>query len=47
MQGSIALIIQKMAEKTPEQIAVIADERGREYPLSMLFRWPVKRAINC
>ena len=30
-----------------ETIAVIADERGREIPVSMSFKWPVKRAINC
>ncbi len=30
-----------------ETIAVIADERGREIPVSMSFRWPVKRAVRC
>ena len=30
-----------------ETIAVLADERGREIPVSMSFRWPVKRAVNC
>ena len=30
-----------------ETIAVIADERGREIPVSMSFRWPVKRAVKC
>ena len=30
-----------------ETVAVIADERGREIPVSMSFRWPVKRAVNC
>lgn len=30
-----------------ETIAVLADERGREVPVSMSFRWPVKRAVKC
>lgn len=30
-----------------EKIAVLADERGREIPVSMSFKWPVKRAIKC
>ena len=30
-----------------ETIAVIADERGREIPVSMSFKWPVKRAVKC
>ncbi len=30
-----------------ETIAVITDERGREIPISMSFKWPVKRAVKC
>ena len=30
-----------------ETIAVITDERGKEIPVSMAFKWPVKRAIRC
>ena len=30
-----------------ETIAVITDERGREFPVSMSFKWPVKRAVTC
>ena len=30
-----------------ETIAVITDDRGREIPLTMSFRWPVKRAVKC
>ncbi len=30
-----------------ETVAVLADERGREIPVSMSFKWPVKRAIKC
>ncbi len=30
-----------------ETIAVLSDERGREIPVSMAFRWPVKRAVKC
>ena len=49
MLGTYTLksIVEKGEYNIVEQIAVITDDRGREYPLSMLFRWPVKRAINC
>ncbi len=30
-----------------ETIAVITDERGNEIPLTMSFKWPVKRAVKC
>ncbi len=30
-----------------ETVAVLSDERGREVPVSMSFKWPVKRAVKC
>ncbi len=30
-----------------ETVAVIEGERGREIPLTMSFKWPVKRAVRC
>ncbi len=30
-----------------ETIAVVTDQRGHDVPLSMSFRWPVKRAVKC
>ena len=30
-----------------ETVAVLADDRGREIPVSMSFKWPVKRAVKC
>ncbi len=30
-----------------DTVAVIVDEREREIPLTMSFKWPVKRAIRC
>jgi len=30
-----------------ETVAVVTDERGREFRLTMCFNWPVKRAIRC
>ncbi len=30
-----------------ETVAVITDERGNEIPLTMSFKWPVKRAVKC
>ncbi|MBE6783613.1 MAG: V-type ATP synthase subunit A [Ruminococcaceae bacterium] len=43
--------VKSIAEKgeytISETVAVLADERGREIPVSMSFRWPVKRAVKC
>lgn len=43
--------LKSIAEKgeytVKETIAVITDERGRDIPISMSFKWPVKRAIKC
>ncbi len=30
-----------------DTVAVLTDERGRDVPVTMSFRWPVKRAITC
>lgn len=30
-----------------ETVAVITDERGHDIPLTMSFKWPVKRAVRC
>ena len=40
-------IAQKGEYTINETIAVITDDRGREIPLTMSFRWPVKRAVKC
>ena len=49
LQGTYT--VKSVAEKgmytIKETIAVIADERGREIPVTMSFKWPVKRAISC
>ncbi len=43
--------VKSIAEKgeytLKDTVAVIVDERGREIPVSMSFKWPVKRAIRC
>lgn len=43
--------VKSIAEKgeytVKEKIAVLTDERGREISVSMSFKWPVKRAIEC
>lgn len=43
--------VKSIAEKgeytITDEVAVITDERGREIPVSMSFKWPVKRAIRC
>ncbi len=46
-----AYTVKSVAEKgfytVKETVAVVTDERGREIPVSMSFKWPVKRAIRC
>ena len=43
--------VKSIAEKgeytVKETVAVITDERGRDIPISMSFKWPVKRAVKC
>ena len=47
--GSYTLksIVEKGEYTVKETIAVLTDERGKEIPISMSFKWPVKRAIRC
>ncbi len=40
-------IVEKGEYKVKDTVAVITDERGREIPVTMSFKWPVKRAIRC
>lgn len=40
-------IVEKGEYTVNETIAVITDERGREIPVAMSFKWPVKRAVKC
>ena len=40
-------IVEKGDYTVKETIAVLADERGKEIPITMTFNWPVKRAVNC
>ena len=44
---TIKSIADKGEYTVKETIAVITDERGREIPVSMSFKWPVKRAVKC
>ncbi|MBR5527930.1 MAG: V-type ATP synthase subunit A [Clostridia bacterium] len=44
---TIKSIVSKGQYTVNETVAVITDERGREIPVSMSFRWPVKRAVRC
>jgi len=30
-----------------DTMVVVADEKGKEHKLSMVFKWPVKRAVDC
>ena len=40
-------IVEKGEYTVNETVAVLADERGKEVPVAMSFKWPVKRAVNC
>ena len=44
---TVKSIAQKGEYTVRETVAVITDERGRDIPVSMSFKWPVKRAIKC
>lgn len=33
--------------KITDKMAVIVDEKGKEFNLTMSFKWPVKRAVDC
>ena len=44
---TVKSIVQKGEYTVKETVAVIVNERGREIPLTMSFKWPVKRAIKC
>ena len=44
---TVKSVAQKGEYTVQQTIAVIADERGREFPVSMSFKWPVKRAVKC
>ena len=44
---TVKSIVQKGEYTVRETVAVITDERGHEVPVSMSFKWPVKRAVKC
>ena len=44
---TVKSIVQKGEYTVKETGAVLTDERGREIPVSMSFKWPVKRAVRC
>ena len=44
---TVKSVAQKGEYTIRETIAVIADSRGNEIPLTMSFKWPVKRAVTC
>ncbi len=40
-------IVEKGEYTVKENVAILTDERGREIPVTMSFKWPVKRAVKC
>ncbi len=49
MLGSYTLksVVEKGEYTVAETVAVVTDERGNDIPLTMSFKWPVKRAVSC
>ncbi len=44
---TVKSIVSKGEYTVNETIAIVINERGREIPLTMSFKWPVKRAVKC
>ncbi len=44
---TIRWIAEAGAYTIQETVAVLVDDKGKEIPLTMSFKWPVKRAIKC
>ena len=44
---TVKSIINAGRKRLKDEIAVLTDEKGKEYPVTMSFNWPVKRAIDC
>ncbi len=44
---TVKSIAEKGKYNIRETIAVVSDESGNEVPLTMSFKWPVKRAVKC
>ncbi|MBR7100372.1 MAG: V-type ATP synthase subunit A [Clostridia bacterium] len=44
---TVKSIVEKGEYTLKQTVAVLTDERGCEIPLTMSFKWPVKRAVKC
>ncbi|MBR6765835.1 MAG: V-type ATP synthase subunit A [Clostridia bacterium] len=44
---TVRSIVQKGEYTVRETVAVLVDERDREIPVTISFKWPVKRAVKC
>ena len=44
---TIKSIVAKGEYTIKETVAIVTDDRGREIPICMSFKWPVKRAVKC
>lgn len=49
MLGSYTVksVVSKGMYTLKDTMAVLVDDKGKEYPVTMSFQWPVKRAIDC
>lgn len=44
---TVKTINEKGSYKLKDTMAVLADEKGKDFPISMSFTWPVKKAVDC
>ncbi len=44
---TVKSVVPKGEYTVTETVAVLEDEKGKEIPVTMSFRWPVKRAMKC
>jgi len=44
---TVKSIVTKGYYTVKSTVAIITDERGRDIPVSLSFKWPVKRAVKC
>src|SRR5574344_1401201 len=44
---TVKSIVKKGDYKIHDKLAVLVDEKGKSHDVTMSFKWPVKRAVNC
>lgn len=44
---TVKSVVSAGSYKTSDTVAVLTDSKGRDHEVSMIFTWPVKRAVTC